>query len=303
MGTYAGLRVAFGACLALLTVASSFAAAPDLQARRDAQHRINVSGRQRMLVQRIAKAACLAAWDTGNAQPLRELTEARALFKSSMKVLTGNSSEFALTPDRETLAVPGQAAQLARQYDAAVDEFAAAFPAKPYQEKLAEVYELSLPVLTALNDAVDYMEAQHKDGHLIRPGLAAALNASGRQRMLSQKMAKELCMIGSGYMPQDTRAHLMGTIALFISSHEGLKRDLVQMKLEQKELTALLAQFGLIERHWQELGKLYIRVSTGGAPSSQDVQAAATESNSFLSELDRAVQLYESIDVSGSLSH
>ena len=56
-------KLAFGGCFLLLTVASVIAAAPELEARRNAQHWINISGRQRMLSQRIAKAVCLAARD------------------------------------------------------------------------------------------------------------------------------------------------------------------------------------------------------------------------------------------------
>ncbi len=300
MGAYAALKLAFGGCFLLLTVASVIAAAPELEARRNAQHWINISGRQRMLSQRIAKAVCLAARDPANGQQLREMAEVYALFKSSMKELTSGSAELR---DQEAQVVFDTAAQLASQYNAAIDEFAATFPTKQHQEKREAIYELSLPVLVALNDAVEYVEAQHRDGHLIRRGLATALNVSGRQRMLSQKMAKELCMIASGYKVQETRAYLEGTIALFVSSHEGLKRDLIQMKLEQKDMTALSAQLGLIEQHWQELSKIYFRVSAGGTPSSQDIKAIAIESKTLLSELDRAVQLYEVIDIPGNVSH
>jgi hypothetical protein len=302
MGAYAIFRAALGACFVVLTTASAFGAAPDAEARRDAQHRINVSGRQRMLSQRIAKAACLAAWDPAINQHLREMSEAHTLFNTSMKALAEGSAGSGFALERDGPAIFRTAVQFARQYDAAVEEFAPAFPAKPYQEELEMIYELSLPFLVGLNDAVEYIEAQHRDGHLIRQGLATALNVSGRQRMLSQKMAKELCMLASGYKAQETRAHLEGSIALFLSSHEALKRDLMQMKLDQKDAIALSAQLGLIERRWQESSEIYIRVSTGGTPSSQDVSDIAAKNDTFLGELDRAVLLYEAIDIQGSVS-
>jgi hypothetical protein len=295
MEAHAILRAAVGVCLLLLT-ADALATAPETEARRDTQHRINISGRQRMLSQRIAKAACLAAWEPANGQPLQELADAHALFKSSMKALTDASHEIVPAPEEVAL-VLDTATQLGRQYNAAVDEFVAAFPAKQYQAKLEAIYELSLPLVASLNDAVDYLEAQHSDGHLIRRGLAAAINVSGGQRMLSQMMAKELCMIASGYKPRETRAHMRDTVAFFVSSHEGLKRDLMEMKLEQKDLAAISAQLGLIEQRGQKVREIYIRVSGGGDPSSLDVKTVAVESTPFLIELDRAVQLYEAIDI------
>ena len=66
--------------------------------------------------------------------------------------------------------------------------------------------------------------------------------------MLSQKMSKELCMIASGYKPQEVRPHMLGTIALFVSSHEELKRGIIQMKLDQKDASALSSKLAEIEQ-------------------------------------------------------
>ncbi len=294
-------RKSGGVCLAiwfmLLNASGALAADPVAEARWDAQHRINVSGRQRMLSQRIAKAACLAARDPANAKQLQEMADARALFTASMKALKSGSAEIGLAPLQEGVPVLDTATELAAQYEAAASEFAAAFPAKPYQERLEKIYELSLPVLTGLNDAVEYLEARHKDGHLIRWGLAVALNVSGRQRMLSQKMSKEVCEIASGYKPDETRKHLKGTIALFISSHESLKHGVIEMKLGEKDGLPIAIQLMTVERHWQELSKVYIRVNEGGAPAGEDLKTVAVESKTFLAELNRAVELYELIDI------
>jgi hypothetical protein len=297
MGAFTVRKAVFAACLILVTASGTLAADPVVEARRDAQHRINVSGRQCMLSQRIAKAACLAARDPANGQQLQEMTEARTLFVASMKALTAGSKEIGLAPELQVAPVLETTTQLADQYDLAVDQFTAAFPAQPYQEKLEWIYELSLPVLTGLNDAVEYLESQHKDGHLIRRGLAIALNVSGRQRMLSQKMSKEVCEIASGYKLDETRKHLKGTIALFISSHEQLKRGVMEMKIAEKDGLPIVSQLMLVERHWRELSKIYIRVSENGAPSEQDLKTIAVESKTFLAELNRAVEMYELIDI------
>ena len=302
MGALTVRKTAFAACLVMLTAAGTLAGASDMEARRDAQHRINVSGRQRMLSERIAKAACLAARDPANGQQMQEMTEARTLFVASMKALTAGSKEIGLAPEPQVAPVLETTTQLADQYDLAVDQFTAAFPAQRYQEKLEWIYDLSLPVLTGLNDAVEYLEAQHKDGHLIRRGLAIALNVSGRQRMLSQKMSKEVCEIASGYQPEETRKHLKGTIALFMSSHEQLKRGVMEMKIAEKDGLPIVSQLMLVERHWRELSKIYIRVSEDGAPSEQDLKTIAVESKTFLAELNRAVEMYEAIDIPPGVS-
>lgn len=297
MSAFTVRKAALAVGLMLLTAAGTLAADPDFEARRDARNRISVSARQRMLSERVAKAACLAAQEPANGQPLQEMIEARALFAASMKALKSGSAETALGRERDPAPDLGAVTELAGQYDAAVAEFAAAFPAQPYQAKLEKIYELSLPVLTGLNDAAEYLEAQHKDGHLIRRGLAVALQVSGRQRMLSQKMVKEVCEIASGYKPEETRKHLEGTIALFSSSHESLKRGPIEMKVSEKEGLPIVSQLVLIERHWRELSKIYVKVSDGGTPSSEDLKIVTAGSKVFLEELDRAAELYEAVDV------
>ncbi len=289
-------KAALAACLVMLTASGVLAADPDLEARRAVRNRISVSAGQRMLSERIAKAACLAAREPANGQLLQEMSEARAQFAASMKALKSGSAENPLARERDPAPDLGAVTELANQYDAAAGEFAAAFPAQPYQAKLERVYELSLPVLTGWNDAVEYLEAQHKDGHSIRRGLAIALNVSGRQRMLSQKMVKEVCEIASGYKPEETRKHLEGTIALFNSSHEALKRGPIDMKVNEKEGLPIVSQLVLIERHWRELSKIYVRISEGGAPSGEDLKTVAAESRTFLAELNRAAELYEAAD-------
>ena len=213
-----------------------------------------------MLSQRIAKAACLAARAPANGQQLQEMAELRTLSVASMKALTAGSGEIGLAPEPQMAPVLETTTQLADQYDLAADQFTAAFPAQPYQEKLEWIYDLSLPVLTGLNDAVEYLEARHKDGHLIRRGLAIALNVSGRQRMLSQKMSKEVCEIASGYQPEE-RATSEGHHRTFDSSHEQLKRGVMEMKIAEKDGLPIVSQLMLVERHWRELSKIYITVT------------------------------------------
>jgi hypothetical protein len=283
----------------------AIAAATDAEMRRDAQHRLNISGRQRMLSQRMAKAACFAALRPGSAENIREMKEAQALFISSMLALKSGSAEMGLAPqdDADVLSVIDTAAQLAQQYMSAIDEFSAAIAQGPAPEKLQKIYELSLPVLTAVNDAVELLESKHKDGHLIRRGLATALNVSGRQRMLSQKMSKELCMIASGYKPQEVRSHMLGTIALFASSHEELKRGIIQMRLDQKDASALSTKLAEIEQLWRDLRKIFSLTAEGEIPSAEDVNTVANTNVAFLTKLNQAVELYEKIDIPDGIVH
>ena len=292
--SFAG-RLGLALMSTMFFAAGAFAAPADAQARREAQHRINISGRQGMLSQRIAKAACLAALNPQNGDAIKEMREARALFASSMQELkTGPDAG-----DPGLLASADNAARLARTYAAASEEFEANFPAGPYKDKLEKLYELSLPILVSLNDAVEQLEAKHRDSSLIRRGLANALNVSGRQRTLTEKMSKEFCLAASGFKPKETRERLLGTAALFAASHAELKRVLGQMDLDFKVAGPIWAQLAETERQWEPLNKIFVKAGEGSTPSSEDIKTVTAASKTLLLELNRTVELYEAIDTAG----
>lgn len=287
--------------LALMLSIAGETLAQDIQAdlRRDAQRRLNIAGRQRMLSQRIAMASCFALRFPGHGEMVKELQEARALFMSSMKALRSGSVEMALAVENDPEMFPwlDAAAKIAGQYDGRVNAFASAPPEKRKQGQLDTIYETSLPLLNALSDIVEQLQVKYEDTGVVRNGLAHAINVSGRQRMLSQKMSKELCMIALGHNVPATRAHLTGTIALFESSHQMLKRGLTALDLTEKNAGAISAQLSVIERHWQKLGEIFRRTGDGGDPVEADLKTIAADSSIFLAELNGAVEIYESVDI------
>lgn len=293
-------------CGSVIFILSQFAvgiaAAENSEAelRKDAQRRLNYSGRQRMLSQRISKTACLAKQVSDKEKLLKEMKAAYSLFYKSLKALREGSDEMELMPetDPDVLPLLDKSTKLANEYKTHADAVLGAFPETPKEENIETIYRLSLPLLLALDDVVVQLQAKHDEGSVVRPGLAHALNMSGRQRMLSQKMSKEVCMISLGHQPRVTRAHLMGTIALFQSSHEVLKQRLGPMKLTPEDEKRIAAQLELIETHWAKLSSIFTRVSTGGEPSQSDLETIATDSIKFLFELNRAVEMYEMVDIS-----
>jgi hypothetical protein len=302
MNLYSTCKLTIAVLLILFPVVAAIAAPDDANARRDIQHRINISGRQRMLSQRIAKAACFAALDSKNSEHIQEIREAHALFMSSMQSLKDGSAEIKLAAERDAdiLTIMDTANDLSQNYSTAILNFVDAFFLGKFSEHLENIYETNLPVMTAANDAVELLESKHDDGHLIRRGLANAINESGRQRMLSQKMSKELCMIASGFKLQEIRAHMLGTVALFVSSHEKLNAGLAQLKLNEKDASAIERQLSIIDRNWKELREVFIRISEGSSPTLEEIKMVASFNRTFLIELNRAVEMYEQIDTSGN---
>jgi Type IV pili methyl-accepting chemotaxis transducer N-term len=161
---------------------------------------------------------------------------------------------------------------------------------------IAGVYDLNLPVMLQMDTVVSLIEAESDDLALLRPGLANAINVAGRQRLLSQKMSKELCMIASNHDAELSRASLLGTVALFLSSRTELVSRLGELKLSPEQNARFLAQYSTIDAAWAKLDAVMTKVIAGAAPSHDDLVYVADHSLSLLVELEAAVKLYRSVE-------
>ena len=88
---------------------------------------------------------------------------------------------------------------------------------------MQQIAKASLPLLTAADKAVQMFEAEAKKVLTKDPALALVINVAGRQRMISQKMAKEALLIYLKIDPANQAEALKKSIVLFENSLKGLK--------------------------------------------------------------------------------
>lgn len=261
----------------------------------DGKRKINLSGRQRMLSQRMAKAACFASIDVQTNAHLQQVSDAHALFDRTLRGLRGGDEEQGMNPEKAPRILEELAGveELWITYGASVARAAAS--AEAAQAALPQISELNLPVLRQMNKTVGEFERHYGGTGDIHPVLALALNISGRQRMLSQKASKEFCLILAGRNVAANREALAETVALFETSLNGLKDGNEEMGLPPAPTDEIYAQLQTVSDLWSPLKTIFDATIAGTTPDAGAIAQVARDNNPLLKEMNQAVWMYDQL--------
>lgn len=119
---------------------------------------------------------------------------------------------------------------------------------------------------------------------------AVVINLAGRQRMLTQKMSKEMLLVAKGIDAEANRANLAKTATLFDTTLKGLRDGDAALGLPPTEEAVTLRQLGRVDGLWQPFHERVKAVVAGGAV---DVPQVAAQNLPLLKQMNTAVRLYE----------
>ncbi|MDH3976092.1 MAG: type IV pili methyl-accepting chemotaxis transducer N-terminal domain-containing protein [Deltaproteobacteria bacterium] len=240
---------------------------------------INIAGRQRMLSQKVAKE--VMALIKGNTTK-NEVIKTANLFGNSLDwLISGNEGKE--IPPTEEENIRNQLLKVKRiwsDYRLTLskladinDERNAAYNA---------IIDTNLLLLNDMNDAVFMMEQEKLN--------ARTINLAGRQRMLSQKMSKEVLLLEAGKV---SAKDLLQTIELFDKSLGGLINGSEELGLKAMNNAAILSQLRKVEERWSVFRENTEKLINFSEPSKNYVTTLLTSSTVLLKEMNIAVVQYE----------
>ena len=158
---------------------------------------------------------------------------------------------------------------------------------------LKAIADQNLPLLKEMNKAVQmYAKAS---GSSLDKGMATTINLAGKQRMLTQKMTKELLLIANGIDVDSNKANLAKTAALFDKTLTGLVKGDADLGLPATTDPNILAQLSKVRALWEEYKPVLDSVDV----SEAGLKTAAAKNLPLLKNMNAAVKMYEKAAKSG----
>jgi len=250
---------------------------------------INLAGRQRMLTQKMSKEMLLVAKGIDVEKNKASLKKTAALFDKTLRGLIRGNKKLGLPPTKgkSTLRTMKKVEKLWGGFKKIVDGVVAGG-----EVPVAKVASLNLPLLKTMNAAVRLYEKEAKKAVGMSAGVV--INLAGKQRMLTQKMSKEMLLVALGHDTDRNKAELKSTASLFDRTLRGLKDGDTDLGLPGTGDSAILAQLDTVSGLWGDLKPLVDQVTdidATGVPADV-LRKMANLNLPLLKEMNKAVKMY-----------
>lgn len=256
---------------------------------------LNLSGKQRMLSQKMSKEVMLVALDIDKSANLENLKNTSALFDKTLKGLRSGDASLNLPPTsaKRILRQLGKVEQIWADFHPAIQAITES--GNVTAEQVTVIAEKNLPLLKQMNKTVGAYEKDAAKGGLAKdPGLAATLNLSGKQRMLTQKMSKEFLMIAYGHDVENNKLSLLETYTLFERTLKGLVDGDATLGLPGTKTQKIVDQLAEVSGLWGDFKPVVSAASQASASSvtADQISQVAKLNLPLLQNMNKAVGMY-----------
>jgi len=273
--------VAISACLSMALVANESKAEAKTEVTQTKQQSgtvINLAGKQRMLTQKMSKEALFMAKGIDADANKESLTKTVELFDKTLKGLAIGDKELNLpkTEDKDILAQLTKVTELWTPFKENIEKVIAGKSDKATLEAIAKE---NLPLLKNMNKAVGmYAKAS---GSKLDPEMAKTINLAGKQRMLTQKMTKELLLVANGIDTDANKENAKKTGGLFETTLKELT--------DKCKNDGIKNQLGTVAKLWGDYKAIIEKADT----SDESLKKAEELNMPLLKEMNKAVKMFE----------
>lgn len=285
------LHIAKSSVLALtLLVTSTAVAEPTAE---EWARIMNLSGRQRMLTQKMSKEALFVTAGIRVAELRDALSKTAQLFETTLAGLRDGDASLGL-PATENPRIVKQLDKVQSMYLELKPLFDSVSQGGVLSaDEQSQLASKNVPLLKEMNKAVKMYERQAKKVLAGDDAAAVVINLAGKQRMLTQKMTMEALLVHLGVAKDDNLLNLRETTSLFDRTLTGLLDGDADLELPGTKDDGIRAQLNKVAGLWAKLGPMFDGVVSGGSLSDDQLATLSNENVTLLKEMNSGVKLFE----------
>ncbi len=254
-------------------------------------HKINLAGRQRMLIQRAGKLICMAHLAPNSIPLLTAAEEALRVHQMTELALREGNSNLGLAEEtnQRVLNALLRAEKAFLPYRTTIRE---AIEGRVVELRHVQILaNLNNSALNAMDDAVKIIENVHQ-GDPMSNRLALLVNIAGRQRMFTQRLIFLLCLFHSTGSSKRLREAIVLTMNRFDISMNVLLR-VSHSAIPNVSRKAITQGLTAAENDWSALKKqTYKEIEPASITSLETIVAMNEQAEGLLGTLDDIVLHY-----------
>lgn len=249
--------------------------------------RVNLSGRQRMLTQRMTKLAILVSTNIDKKGNAKKLVKFSDLYNKTLTAFRDGDADMGCIPSNGK-EIKAQITIIEKEWKLFYEKAKLIADGKDKDGKALDyIVSKNEYLLKISNELVKKYEKSNKATNYLDKARLHIVNIAGRQRMLTQKMTKEKLLIVKG--KSEYSAKLEKTIKLFDDSLNALINGDEKQTIVKPTSKKIKKQLAIVEGIWKILKPLYIKTK----PSTKELKTIIEQNPILLAEMNKMVKMSE----------
>ena len=149
----------------------------------------------------------------------------------------------------------------------------------------------SEPLLDFTKRMVSEISGQYTDPTILLQADAMVIDIAGRQRMLSQRVSKNACLMGTGLGDETTLAQLGAASEMFETSLHALYHGMPDAGIKAPPTEEISAALGEVVSQWEALKPILASVASGNA-DAETLAIVYAQTTAMTAEMNAIVGLY-----------